>query len=75
MPRTITVELGLPTPEEITRIIEAWFDSGPLENAYGVFEGDDLGIEDLPPAEQRLMQETAIRYWWLNAARKRAAKP
>jgi hypothetical protein len=72
---TITVEVGVPTIEELTRIIEAWFDAGPLQNAYGVFEGDDQGIEDLPPEEQRLIQESALRYWWLAAARKRASKP
>lgn len=69
------ITIGIPTVEEITRIIDLWFDLGPLENAYGVFEGDDQGIEDLPPEQQRLIQATAIRYWWLNAARKRAAKP
>jgi hypothetical protein len=73
--RTITVELGTPSVEEITRIIDAWFDTQPLSTAYEVFEGDDGGIGELPVREQRLMQDTAMRYWWLSAARKRAAKP
>lgn len=72
---TVELTVGLPTREELARIVDAWFDAQPLSTAYAVFEGDDQGVGEMTPEEQRRIQETAVRYWWLNAARKRAAKP
>jgi hypothetical protein len=73
----VELSVGLPTVEEITRIVDAFFDANPLSTAYGVFQGDDQrgDLPELTLREQRLFQETAVGYWWLNAARKRAERP
>jgi hypothetical protein len=70
-----TIEVGLPTVEEVTRIIEAWFDVQPITTAYEVLAGDDLGIGEISPDDQRRVQGMAMRYWWLAAARKRLERP
>jgi hypothetical protein len=71
----IEITVGLPTPEEIGRIIDAFFAANPLSTAYGVIEGDDQGIGEMSPDDVRRFQETAVRYWWLAAARKRMDRP
>jgi hypothetical protein len=71
----VLIEVRMPTPEEIGRVIDAWFDAQPLSVSYGVFAGDDQGVGEMDPKEQLRVQQTALRYWWLQAARKRVARP
>ena len=72
----ITIELALPTPPELERIVTEWFDAAPMSTVYAVFEGDGPSDgEDLSPAEQERVFGTAVRYMWLRAARKRLEKP
>jgi hypothetical protein len=75
---TVTVEVGMPHPGELERIVNEWFDAQPLEITYAVFEGDapEPGEpRDLDEAEQKRVIATACRYLWLKAARKRADRP
>jgi hypothetical protein len=77
---TVLIEVGLPTAEELERIVDAWFDAQPLESAYACFAGDQEAsdeinkYDDLNTEEQDHAILTATRYLWLRAARKRAAK-
>lgn len=86
MPDTvITVEVGMPTLEELTRIINLWFDAAPLENAYACFQGDQAGADERGDTDnqedrierERIMATTerGIGILWLDAARKRADRP
>jgi hypothetical protein len=73
---TVYVDLGVPDVEEITRIVDAWFDAAPLSTSYSVFAGDgENDGSDLSIVEQRRVVSTAVRYLWLAAARKRVARP
>ena len=72
----VELTVGLPTVEELQRVVDEYFDAQPLQTAYAVFEGDGPeNGDDLKPSEQLRAMSTAIRYMWLSAARKRVEKP
>jgi len=74
----VELTVGLPTVEELQRVVDEYFDAQPLQTAYAVFEGDapEPGeLRDLDDYEQKRTMNTAVRYMWLGAARKRASKP
>lgn len=77
---TVTLEVGMPDVDEIQRIIDAWFDAQPITAAYGAIAGDDEASAEtghygeLAPEEQRRVQMTACRYFWLSAVRKRLTR-
>jgi hypothetical protein len=68
--------VGLPTVEELQRVVDEYFDAQPLSTAYAVFEGDGpRDGKDLSEYEQGRAMHAAVRYMWLSAARKRVEKP
>jgi hypothetical protein len=81
----VTIEVGIPNLEEITRIINAWFDAAPIETAYACFQGDQEGADELDDPDnmedkverERIMATTerGIGILWVEAARKRTEKP
>jgi hypothetical protein len=72
----VELTVGLPTIEELQRVVDEYFDAQPLQTAYAVFEGDGpSNNKDLSEYEQTRTMHTAVRYMWLSAARKRVEKP
>jgi len=76
----VELSVGLPTVDEITRIVDAFFDANPLSTAYEVIHGDeplfiDGELFQLTPHQERRYQEIAVGIWWLAAARKRLDRP
>jgi hypothetical protein len=72
----VELTVGLPTVEELQRVVDEYFDAQPLQTAYAVFEGDGPSDnKDLSEYEQGRAMYTAVRYMWLSAARKRVEKP
>ena len=69
----VELSVGLPTPEELQRIVDAFLDANPISTAYGVITGD-VGVE-LPVENQDRILQWAAGILWLRAARKRLDKP